>query len=266
MISPGVPLDMSIPVRDGDPRAIGTVNLGVVTPMANEAGTAVAVRRCRPRRVRGARFGVGDVLRRPRPRLARRDAGAPRGATPRSGPSFASSGRPRTAGVADAYVRGYREALAAGCDWILEIDAGLQPRSRGHRAVPRRERPRATTASSAAVSCPAGATTARAGGARSAATAPRLRTCCSAPRSPTRRAASSSLAAPSLEQVLAKRHPLEGALLPDRDQGALPRPSTSREVPIQLRRRQPPHRRARARASRSQPLAGSSPAGWRGQL
>ena len=27
--------------------------------------------------------------------------------------------------VVDAYVRGYRESLAAGCDWILEIDAGF---------------------------------------------------------------------------------------------------------------------------------------------
>jgi dolichol-phosphate mannosyltransferase len=27
--------------------------------------------------------------------------------------------------VVDAYVRGYREALAAGCTWILEIDAGF---------------------------------------------------------------------------------------------------------------------------------------------
>ena len=27
--------------------------------------------------------------------------------------------------VVDAYVRGYREALSAGCDWILEIDAGF---------------------------------------------------------------------------------------------------------------------------------------------
>jgi dolichol-phosphate mannosyltransferase len=27
--------------------------------------------------------------------------------------------------VVDAYVRGYRECLAAGCDWILEIDAGF---------------------------------------------------------------------------------------------------------------------------------------------
>ncbi len=32
--------------------------------------------------------------------------------------------------IVDAYLRGYREALAAGCDWILEIDAGFshQPR------------------------------------------------------------------------------------------------------------------------------------------
>jgi dolichol-phosphate mannosyltransferase len=31
---------------------------------------------------------------------------------------------PENKGVVDAYVRGYREALATGCDWILEIDAG----------------------------------------------------------------------------------------------------------------------------------------------
>lgn len=30
--------------------------------------------------------------------------------------------------VVDAYVRGYREALAAGADWILEIDAGFSHR------------------------------------------------------------------------------------------------------------------------------------------
>lgn len=30
--------------------------------------------------------------------------------------------------VVDAYLRGYREALAAGCDWILEIDAGFSHR------------------------------------------------------------------------------------------------------------------------------------------
>ena len=31
---------------------------------------------------------------------------------------------PENRSVVDAYVRGYRDALAAGCDWILEIDAG----------------------------------------------------------------------------------------------------------------------------------------------
>ncbi len=31
---------------------------------------------------------------------------------------------PENNNVVDAYLRGYREALAAGCDWILEIDAG----------------------------------------------------------------------------------------------------------------------------------------------
>jgi len=32
---------------------------------------------------------------------------------------------PENRNVVDAYFRGYREALAAGCDWILEIDAGF---------------------------------------------------------------------------------------------------------------------------------------------
>lgn len=31
---------------------------------------------------------------------------------------------PENRNVVDAYVRGYRAALSAGCDWILEIDAG----------------------------------------------------------------------------------------------------------------------------------------------
>jgi len=32
---------------------------------------------------------------------------------------------PENCGVADAYLRGHREALARGADWILEIDAGF---------------------------------------------------------------------------------------------------------------------------------------------
>ena len=32
---------------------------------------------------------------------------------------------PENRSVVDAYIRGYREAMTAGCDWILEIDAGF---------------------------------------------------------------------------------------------------------------------------------------------
>lgn len=32
---------------------------------------------------------------------------------------------PENETVVDAYIRGYKEALGAGCDWILEIDAGF---------------------------------------------------------------------------------------------------------------------------------------------
>lgn len=35
---------------------------------------------------------------------------------------------PENRSVVDAYVRGYREALQAGCDWILEIDGGFSHR------------------------------------------------------------------------------------------------------------------------------------------
>lgn len=35
---------------------------------------------------------------------------------------------PENRGVVDAYFRGYREALAAGADWILEMDAGFSHR------------------------------------------------------------------------------------------------------------------------------------------
>ena len=31
---------------------------------------------------------------------------------------------PENKSVVDAYIRGYREAIESGCDWILEIDAG----------------------------------------------------------------------------------------------------------------------------------------------
>ena len=40
---------------------------------------------------------------------------------------------PENRTVVDAYVRGYQEALSAGCDWILEIDAGSATNRRKSR-------------------------------------------------------------------------------------------------------------------------------------
>jgi dolichol-phosphate mannosyltransferase len=40
-------------------------------------------------------------------------------------PRVASIWAPENRSVVDAYFRGYREALADGCDWILEMDAGM---------------------------------------------------------------------------------------------------------------------------------------------
>jgi dolichol-phosphate mannosyltransferase len=46
----------------------------------------------------------------------------------RSEPRLVTVWAPENRCVVDAYVRGYREALAASCDWILEIDAGFSHR------------------------------------------------------------------------------------------------------------------------------------------
>lgn len=104
--------------------APATVHLGVVCPMANEEATAVAfveavLRECRqPPLVSVTLFAVLDTVstdgtRRLLDEFSRRR------------PQLQVVWAPENRGVADAYVRGYREALAAGCDWILEIDAGF---------------------------------------------------------------------------------------------------------------------------------------------
>ena len=100
------------------------MHLGVVTPMANEAATAVAF----VDRVLAACAGfplaavtlfvIVDSVSRDETR-ALLDAHAV------ECPDLRVVWAPENRGVADAYVRGYREALDAGCDWILEIDAGF---------------------------------------------------------------------------------------------------------------------------------------------
>ncbi len=43
----------------------------------------------------------------------------------RSTPQLEVIWAPENRGIADAYLRGHREAIARGADWILEIDAGF---------------------------------------------------------------------------------------------------------------------------------------------
>ncbi|MDH3376063.1 MAG: glycosyltransferase [Gammaproteobacteria bacterium] len=101
-----------------------TINLGIVCPMGNEAPTAesfvketLAVTRAHG--FKSIKFftilddvckdGTMDIL-----REQARD-------TPELNVVYAPDNRC----IADAYLRGYSEALRAGCDWILEIDAGF---------------------------------------------------------------------------------------------------------------------------------------------
>src|SRR3954471_15682097 len=99
------------------------VKLGVVCPMANERETAVrsveeALSACAPFDFESVTFyavldrvskdGTLDLLR----DLEKRRE------------DFRVVWAPENRSVVDAYLRGYREALDAGCDWILEMDAG----------------------------------------------------------------------------------------------------------------------------------------------
>jgi dolichol-phosphate mannosyltransferase len=103
--------------------ATSNVNLGVVCPMANERDTAERFVRevlaaCEPFRFKSLTFfavldrvsrdGTLDLLRELEATL----------------PHLRVVWAPENRCVVDAYLRGYREALDAGCDWVLEIDAG----------------------------------------------------------------------------------------------------------------------------------------------
>jgi dolichol-phosphate mannosyltransferase len=103
---------------------LDALQLGIVCPMANEEATAVAfvdevLRECARQGFVGATFfAVVDLVSRDRTRALLDDHARRR-------PGVRVVWAPETRGVADAYVRGYREALDSGCDWILEIDAGF---------------------------------------------------------------------------------------------------------------------------------------------
>ncbi len=100
------------------------IKLGVVCPMANEEADAVRFVRevldeCAPRGFKSVRFfAVLDRVSKDRTRELLEELKAER-------PELEVVWSPENRSVVDAYVRGYREALNDGCDWILEMDAGF---------------------------------------------------------------------------------------------------------------------------------------------
>lgn len=103
------------------PISRSTLHLGIVCPMANEEACAEAFVADVLSHCQGFKsvsfFAVIDKVSRDKTlelltELAKRD------------PRLRVIWAPENRCVVDAYVRGYQEALAAECDWILEIDAG----------------------------------------------------------------------------------------------------------------------------------------------
>jgi dolichol-phosphate mannosyltransferase len=100
-----------------------SVDLGVVCPMANERETAVrfideVMTICARHEFQSITFfAVLDRVSTDGTFALLTKAAAGR-------PNLRVIWAPENRSVVDAYVRGYSEALAAECDWILEIDAG----------------------------------------------------------------------------------------------------------------------------------------------
>jgi dolichol-phosphate mannosyltransferase len=99
------------------------IKLGVVCPMANERDTAVRFVRevlgqCAPWGFESVTFfAVLDRVSKDGTLELLKELEAERA-------GVRVVWAPENRSVVDAYLRGYREALDAGCDWILEIDAG----------------------------------------------------------------------------------------------------------------------------------------------
>jgi dolichol-phosphate mannosyltransferase len=101
---------------------LSEVRLGIVTPMANEGADAVRFVQESLAHCAGFRdvrfFAVLD-------RANHDDSLELLREWERREPRLRVIWAPENRCVVDAYVRGYREALAAGADWILEVDAGF---------------------------------------------------------------------------------------------------------------------------------------------
>ena len=103
---------------------VSEIALGIVCPMANEEESAQqfvneVLGHCRPYPFRSVTFfAILDRVSRDRTREVLTALKAEQ-------IELEIVWAPENKCAVDAYVRGYREALNAGCDWILEIDAGF---------------------------------------------------------------------------------------------------------------------------------------------
>lgn len=110
--------------KQGERAQLSNIKLGIVCPMANEETSAVrfvnaVLEQCAPRGFKSiVFFAVLDRVSRDRTRELLEEL-------KRDRPQLEVVWSPENKNVVDAYVRGYHEALNAGSDWILEIDAGF---------------------------------------------------------------------------------------------------------------------------------------------
>src|SRR2546423_8860909 len=100
------------------------VPLGIVSPRANERGTATdfvtaVLEQCNSRGFKAVTFfAILDQATKDNTRELLESL-------QQSQPQLQVVWAPENRGIVDAYLRGYREAIQSGCDWILEIDSGF---------------------------------------------------------------------------------------------------------------------------------------------
>jgi len=113
---------MSIPESDNKSIRFTEICLGIVCPMANERETAVEFIKQVLQQCKGFKsvklFAIFDNACKDGTYNMLSDLQD-------KPPQLQLVWAPEDRCVVDAYIRGYREALEAGCDWILEMDAGF---------------------------------------------------------------------------------------------------------------------------------------------
>ncbi len=115
----GLPDNGASPLQE-----FAAASLGIVCPMANEEQTAVPFVRQVLHHAAGLPYATVRMF----VVLDRVSADSTRALLDQEAvgePRLTVVWAPDNRSVVDAYLRGYREALAAGCDWILEIDGGF---------------------------------------------------------------------------------------------------------------------------------------------